>query len=969
MLRRTSRPLSFRGLVNSGRMSRVLREGRRRFSRGSNKQGSRFGAILPTAAASDIIQPEEWKHHAKNPQNNKTVSARKIFAARTLPGGKAEKSADETLTIFDGLEDGEEDLWDVSSTGSLRKRYLGFGKDSRLKPFGEITSDDQFNAPISNASHKLGKIQSKSQILASDEKPPSGESLQPKKRIRRPHPKRPRPLYHGNPSGLSFFAEVEHFLEKEKQINGSHGGDDIKEHRNPASLTTSASNSRADQRTTRGTSANSAKMSIFDVFRVPEPPPLRSENAFEAEAFEAYEAILEDYVKTSKDASEEESAPASALSKEEREGVDTWMRLDEPKVEVRLPTLTSLGEVDGFVHLQEMSNKALKAQAKAELREQEEVFKEQLRWSAQQYMYATKMIHSLTEFSHVSHKALPVAILWEKMKEAGYVGKKSIGVCLSAATSFSGGILSRNRSSLLISSPRNRLPAILDSKETSTGSENTHDSMQAHNCSNVPEQLALVNDLLYTPTEQSTYVRIRMLVSLGDAKNALKLVEERMAGEAQLRAYSQVFSLYLEVGAISAALFLMQKMKKGHKNVPLQPELFVQLIAAAAEAGSFCHGAGPIHDAAKLGYSNMSGPGLFDEIAREMSLYAGAISSASARRLQKAFQRGFCSPGECKHEFDFGALAVLNSLSKKASDNDLVADCVSIDPATGYCLATNTFLRLLELESHQKSQMKKGLLKLVGKGRPTEAMQSFWQWLRIRTGPRFTAIVDGANVAYYMQNFDGGRFNFAQIEFVVEALQDSGENPLVILPQKYLKDSFTIATGGQAKRQTLDAVDVSIIERMERCGCLYAVPAGMLDDYFWISATVIDQDTSNITSKKSARQADALERDSKRLGSGSHPVVVSNDQIRDHKEFELLEPKAFNRWYSNTIVNYNFTGFVGNECIDPDIAFTPADKYSCEIQGNQAENGTISWHFPVHDWHTSDWFCIRIPSRQKSSAS
>jgi hypothetical protein len=58
-------------------------------------------------------------------------------------------------------------------------------------------------------------------------------------------------------------------------------------------------------------------------------------------------------------------------------------------------------------------------------------------------------------------------------------------------------------------------------------------------------------------------------------------------GEEKLRGYSQVFNLQLELGNIHSALFLMKKMKRGHKKVALQPEQFVQLIAVAAEKGYF----------------------------------------------------------------------------------------------------------------------------------------------------------------------------------------------------------------------------------------------------------------------------------------------------------------------------------------------------------------------------------------------
>ena len=66
-------------------------------------------------------------------------------------------------------------------------------------------------------------------------------------------------------------------------------------------------------------------------------------------------------------------------------------------------------------------------------------------------------------------------------------------------------------------------------------------------------------------------------------------------------------------------------------------------------------------------------------------------------------------------------------------------------------------------------------------------------------------------------------------------------------------------------------------------------------------------------------------------------------------------------------MNYNFTGFVDDECVDPEIAFTPADLYSREIQANRAEGdgineASLAWHFPVQDWDTTDWFCVRLPT-------
>ena len=63
--------------------------------------------------------------------------------------------------------------------------------------------------------------------------------------------------------------------------------------------------------------------------------------------------------------------------------------------------------------------------------------------------------------------------------------------------------------------------------------------------------------------------------------------------------------------------------------------------------------------------------------------------------------------------------------------------------------------------------------------------------------------MDGANVAYYMQNFEGGSFNFYQIQFMVDALERMGENPLVIIPHKYMSDSFFVQMGARVRNQKI----------------------------------------------------------------------------------------------------------------------------------------------------------------------
>ena len=81
-----------------------------------------------------------------------------------------------------------------------------------------------------------------------------------------------------------------------------------------------------------------------------------------------------------------------------------------------------------------------------------------------------------------------------------------------------------------------------------------------------------------------------------------------------------------------------------------------------------------------------------------------------------------------------------------------------------------------------------------------------------REGKPFTAIVDGANIAYYMQNFEGGTFNFHQIKFMVEALEKMNENPLVVLPHKYSSKSFHISMGASRRRQVVTNKEREILD-------------------------------------------------------------------------------------------------------------------------------------------------------------
>lgn len=77
--------------------------------------------------------------------------------------------------------------------------------------------------------------------------------------------------------------------------------------------------------------------------------------------------------------------------------------------------------------------------------------------------------------------------------------------------------------------------------------------------------------------------------------------------------------------------------------------------------------------------------------------------------------------------------------------------------------------------------------------------------------------LDGANVAYHMQNFEEGKFSYYQIEFIVRALENLNENPLVVLPWKFMHDSIRLNPEifGEGQVQVLSNEEKAIRDRYE----------------------------------------------------------------------------------------------------------------------------------------------------------
>ncbi|XP_010531433.1 PREDICTED: proteinaceous RNase P 2-like [Tarenaya hassleriana] len=190
----------------------------------------------------------------------------------------------------------------------------------------------------------------------------------------------------------------------------------------------------------------------------------------------------------------------------------------------------------------------------------------------------------------------------------------------------------------------------------------------------------------------------------------------------------------------------------------------------------------------------------------------------------------------------------------------------------------------------------------------------FQDWLE-RHGD-YEAILDGANIGLYQQNFADGGFSLQQLEAVVMELYHKSGNkwPLVVLHKKRVQALLD----NPSHRK--------LVEEWITNGVLYATPPGSNDDWYWLYAAV-------------------------KLKC----LLVTNDEMRDHI-FELLGSSFFQKWKERHQVRYTF--------VKGNLKLEMPPPFSVVIQ--ESEKG--SWHFPMShtdsDGSSRTWLCITRPIAQ-----
>ncbi|TDH68893.1 hypothetical protein CCR75_003739 [Bremia lactucae] len=234
----------------------------------------------------------------------------------------------------------------------------------------------------------------------------------------------------------------------------------------------------------------------------------------------------------------------------------------------------------------------------------------------------------------------------------------------------------------------------------------------------------------------------------------------------------------------------------------------------------------------------------------------------------------------------------------------------------GVCSVTGDQLQSIELSVEVTMELLAKIEKLV---RTDEKRIGQWddfkQWLK-EFGP-FDVVIDAANVGYCNQNFDGGGFDYAQINLMVQHYELQKKKVLIVLHERRTSDEQVPA---KHRKQ---------VAQWRKSHTMFNCQHGNNDDWYWLYAAV---------------------------KLGGRTLLVSNDEMRDH-HFQMIHNRAFHRWKERHQVHYQVHGWR--------VTVEEPLPYSARPQrvGN-------NWHFPSADVSDKDstdtprvvdckWLCVK----------
>ncbi|KAK4482692.1 hypothetical protein RD792_009859 [Penstemon davidsonii] len=224
----------------------------------------------------------------------------------------------------------------------------------------------------------------------------------------------------------------------------------------------------------------------------------------------------------------------------------------------------------------------------------------------------------------------------------------------------------------------------------------------------------------------------------------------------------------------------------------------------------------------------------------------------------------------------------------------------------GSCCTCGEHLVCVDIGRAETDKFAESITSLAMKREVQSNFKKFQDWLEKHS--EYEAVVDGANIGLYQQNFAEGGFSITQLEAVVKEVYNKSKKwPLVVLHSKRVRSLLEDASKRELIKEWMDK------------GILYGTPYGSNDDWYWLYAAV-------------------------KLKC----LLVTNDEMRDHI-FELLGSNFFFRWKERHQVRYTF--------MKSNLKLMMPPSYSLVIQ--ESVNG--SWHIPlageVSDESLRSWLC------------
>lgn len=253
----------------------------------------------------------------------------------------------------------------------------------------------------------------------------------------------------------------------------------------------------------------------------------------------------------------------------------------------------------------------------------------------------------------------------------------------------------------------------------------------------------------------------------------------------------------------------------------------------------------------------------------------------------------------------------------------------------GSCSCCGARLNLIRLTEAQRAAVRRELLTRSAPRNPQKQHRliSFSQWLSNRAP--FDYVLDGPNLAYAKQNFEGGKFRFEHLDAIVRHLQGRQKRVLVLLPNKYLTGSDIPNRTSSSKRSSkMTDADRALITDWQRQGILYSCAPDLYDDWFWMYASVAE----GAAAEKS--------------------VVVTNDAMRDHWN-NLLPQHDFSRWRASQIVSFDVhyatvSGIEG----DGELLLQNVEVQKLPVFSVEAQLIDGRWHVPIAGSNPQHWLCI-----------